>query len=83
MPKVEPASLLWNDAEVLKKVEIIVPGVSFKKGTKRGPNRSIPAKQNIVPKGRSVLGCDKHSPESGPLWGADRTKFPALYKALV
>ena len=31
----------------------------------------------------NVLGCDKHSPDSGPLWGADRTKFPALYKALV
>ena len=31
----------------------------------------------------SVLGCDKHSPRYGPLWGADRTKFLALYKALV
>ena len=30
-----------------------------------------------------LLGCDKHSPGSGPLWGADRAKFPALYKALV
>ena len=30
-----------------------------------------------------MLGCDKHSPGSGPLWGANRTKFPALYKALV
>jgi hypothetical protein len=30
-----------------------------------------------------MLGCDKHSPGSGPLWGADRAKFPALYKALV
>ena len=26
MPKVEPTSLLWDDTEVLKKVEIIVPG---------------------------------------------------------
>ena len=34
MPKVEPTSLSWDDTEVLKKVEIIVPGVSFKKGTK-------------------------------------------------
>ena len=30
-----------------------------------------------------LLGRDKHSPESGPLWRADRSKFPALYKALV
>ena len=30
-----------------------------------------------------MLGCDKHSPESGPLWGADRAKLSALYKALV
>ena len=30
-----------------------------------------------------LLGCDKHSPGSGPLWGADRAKFLALYNALV
>ena len=30
-----------------------------------------------------MLGCDKHSPESGPLWGADRAKLLALYNALV
>ena len=30
-----------------------------------------------------LLGCDKHSPGSGPLWGVDRAKFPALYNALV
>ena len=29
------------------------------------------------------MECDKHSPGSGPLWGADRAKFPALYRALV
>ena len=29
------------------------------------------------------MGCDKHSPGSGPLWGAKRAKFTALYKALV
>ena len=34
MPKVEPMSLSWDDNEVLKKVKVIVPGVSFKKGTK-------------------------------------------------
>ena len=83
MPKVEPVSLSWDDTEVLKKVEILVPGVSFKKGTKRGTNRSIPAKQKLVPKRRSVLGCDKHSPGSGSLWGGNRTKFLALCRALV
>ena len=30
-----------------------------------------------------MLGCDKHIPGSGPLWGANSAKFPALYKALV
>ena len=33
MPKVEPMSLSWDDTEVLKKVKITAPGVSFKKGT--------------------------------------------------
>ena len=83
LPKMEPVSLSWDDAEVLKKVEILVPRTSSKKGTKRGQTVSIPAKRKLAPKRRSVLGCDKHSPGSGPLWGADRTKFPALYKALV
>ena len=50
MSKMEPVSLSWDDTEVLKKVKILVPGVSFKKGTKRGPNRLIPAKQKLVPK---------------------------------
>ena len=35
MPKMELVSLSWDDTKVLKKVEILVPGVSFKKGTKR------------------------------------------------
>ena len=50
MPKMEPVSLSWDDTEVLKKVKILVPGVSFKKGSKRGPSGSIPAKQKLVPK---------------------------------
>ena len=83
MPKLESVSLTWDDTEVLKKVKILVPGISFKKGTKRGPSGSIPAKRKLVPTRRSVLGCDKHSPGSGPLWGANRAKFPALYKTLV
>ena len=49
MPKLEPVSLTWDDTEVLKKVKILVPGVSFKKRTKRGPSGSIPAKQKLVP----------------------------------
>ena len=44
MPKLEPVSLMWDDTEALKKVKILVPGVSFKKGIKRGPSGSIPAK---------------------------------------
>ena len=83
LPKLESVSLTWDDTEVLEKVKILAPRVSFKKGTKRGRSESIPAKRKLVPKRRSVLGCDKHSPGSGPLWGADRAKFPALYKALV
>ena len=83
LPKVEPVSLTWDDTEVLKKVEILAPRVSFKKGTKRGPSESIQAKRKLVPKRRSVLGCDRYSPGSGPLWGADRAKFPALYRTLV
>ena len=31
----------------------------------------------------SVLGCDKHSLGSGPLWAVGRAKFSALYRALV
>ena len=50
MPNVEPVSLSWDDAEVLTKVEILVPGVSSKKGMKRGPAGSILAKQKLVPK---------------------------------
>ena len=30
-----------------------------------------------------LLGCEKHIPASGPLWGGDRARFPALYKVLV
>ena len=37
----------------------------------------------VGPQSIIMLGCDKHSPGSGPLWGAGRTNFPALYKALV
>ena len=44
VPKVEHMSLSWDGAEVLKKVKIIVPSVRFKKGTKQGPTKSIPAK---------------------------------------
>ena len=83
MPKVEPVFLSWDDRGVPKKVEFLVPGISFNKGTKQGPDRLILAKQKLVPKQRSMLGCNKHSPGSGPLWGADRAKFTALYKALV
>ena len=74
MPKMEPLSLSWDDTEILKKVKVIVPakdGVRFKKGTKQGSTKSILAKQKLVPKRRSVLGCDKHSPGSGPLWGVE------------
>ena len=73
----------WDNAEILNKVKILVPGVSFKNVTKQGPSRSIPVNQKLVPKRKSVFGCDKQSPVSGPLWEANRTKFPALYKALV
>ena len=58
MPKVEPMSLLWDDTEVLKKVKIIVPGVSLKKGTKQSSAISILAEQKLEPKRRSVLDCD-------------------------
>jgi hypothetical protein len=86
LPKIEPLSLSWDGAEVLKKVEVIVPAkmrVQFKKGTKQGSGVSISAKHKIVPKLRSVLDCDKHSPGSGPQWQINRTRFPALYRALL
>ena len=41
IPKVEPTSLSWDDTEVLKKDTIIIPGISFKKGTTQGSARSI------------------------------------------
>ena len=67
MPKVDPMFLPWGDTDVLKKDEMIVPGVSFKKGTKQSLARSMLTNQKIVPKQRSVLDCDKHSPGYGPL----------------
>ena len=75
LPKVEPVSLTWDDREVLKKVEILAPRVSFKKGTKRGPSVSIPAKRKLVPKQWSVLDCYKHSPGSGPSGRPTRQDF--------
>ena len=46
MPKVEPMSLSLDDTEVLKKVKTIMPGVRFKKGTKKGPTGLVPPNSN-------------------------------------
>ena len=83
MPKIEPMSLSWDDTKVLKKVEIIVPGVCSKKGTKQGSAGSVSVKKKLLPKRRSVLDCDKYGPGSRHLWQTDRIEFPALCKDLL
>ena len=86
MPKIELMSLSWDDTEVLKKVEVMVPardGVQFKRRIKQGSTKYISAKQKLVQKQRSVLNCDKYSTRSGHQWQVGTTRFPALYKALV
>ena len=86
MLKIEPMSLSRDDTKVLKKVEVIVParvGVRFKKGTKQGSTKLVLTKQKLVPKQRSALDCEKHSPGSGPQWQVNRTRFLPLDKAVL